>query len=209
MSSVTIDSKLMKLVLVGESGVGKTSFFLKYCDGKAPDIGRPPQATINDDIRHKEIVVENKRRKKTMVKLQMCDTAGQEKFGTLTSSLYRSAQGIFLCYDISDKDSFERITSWKIEITKYAPPDAVMILIGMKCDLGAQRQVLESEGKALADSWNIPFFEISSKTNMNVDVAVAALAQKVAGSKETVSNVRKSPDANVKVKVRRNTCNIL
>jgi len=197
--------KVMKLVLVGDSGVGKSSFFLRYCDGIAPNEGG---ATVGVDIKHKVVELEGRKRRKTMVTLQICDTAGQERFGTLTSSLFRAAQGLFVCYDICDRDSFDHATNWRNEIIKYAPKEAVVCLLGMKSDLDHKRVVPESEGRSLAESWNVPFFEVSSKTNSNVTEAAITLAQKVSLLKSVENRLVKSPSVQLRVSTKR-WCSIL
>jgi len=202
---MTNPEKVMKLVLVGDSGVGKSSFFLRYCDGVG--INEGAASTVGVDIKHKVVELEGKKRRKTMITLQICDTAGQERFGTLTSSLFRAAQGLFVCYDICDRDSFAHATSWRNEIAKYAPKDAVICLIGMKSDLEHKRQVSENDGRTLAETWNVPFFEVSSKNNVNVNEAATTLAQKVSLLKSVETRLVKSP-SNIKIHVPRR-CTIL
>jgi len=181
--------KVTKILFVGDSGVGKSSMFLRYVDGIAPTDAIPN--TVGVDMKHKVIELPTTKHKVERVKLQLCDTAGQERFGTLTSSLYRAAQGVLICYDITDSESFGHIGFWRAEIIKYAPKDAMVCLIGMKADLEIRRQVSEAEGKGMAESWHVPFFEISSKTNTNVDEAMSELARRI-----TVSKSVNSPSSN-------------
>jgi len=121
------------------------------------------------------------------------------RFGTLTSSLFRAAQGLFICYSITDRESFDHAANWRNEVNKYAPKDAVICLIGMKSDLESKRQVSENDGRALAEAWNVPFFEVSSKTNVNVTEAAITLAQKVTLMKSVENRLVKSPSVQLQV----------
>jgi len=177
--------KVTKILFVGDSGVGKTSLFLRYTDGVAPTDTIPN--TVGVDMKHKVIELPTTRHKVERVKLQICDTAGQERFGTLTSSLYRATQGVLICYDIADSETFGHIGFWRAEIIKYAPKDCLVCLVGLKADLEIRRQVSEAEGKAMAESWHVPFFEVSSKTNTNVDEAFSELARRITVSKSVSS----------------------
>jgi len=180
----------MKILFVGDSGIGKSSMFLRYCDGVEPTDGVPN--TVGVDMKHKTIELPTTKNKVETVKLQLCDTAGQERFGTLTSSLYRAAQGVLICYDITDSETFAHIGFWRAEIMKYAPKEAMICLLGMKADLEIRRQVSEADGKGMAESWHVPFFEVSSKTNTNVDESVSELARRITVSK----SVQNSPTVN-------------
>lgn len=102
------------------------------------------------------------------VKLQIWDTAGQERFKNITASYYRGGAGILVVYDISDRESFNNINSWLIEIEKNAKKGVYKLLIGNKCDLEDKRQVTFEEGKEFAQSNGMKFVETSAKTSQNV-----------------------------------------
>jgi len=182
--------RVMKIVLVGDSGVGKSSLFVRYCDGQWRSEGAG--STVADDTKTKVIEVVNKQ-KPTQVTLHIHDTIGQERFGNLTSSSFRSAQGVLLCYDITDKESFDHLTLWRKEITKYAPADVVICLLGLKIDLVRERVIPTEDGQSLSESWKAPFFEVSAKTNTNINEAVMALAQRVMGMRNPETRLIKSP----------------
>jgi len=112
-----------------------------------------------------------------VIRLQIWDTAGRERFRTITSSYYRGADGIIMFYDITDRKTFEDTTKWKQEIEKYSPEDIALILVGTKLDTSDSHQVSYAEGKEIADYWGIPFFETSSVTGENVDEAVLKLVE--------------------------------
>jgi len=185
MASVAPAEKIVKILFVGDSGVGKTSLFLRYVDGVEPSDGST-QASVNVDTKHKVIDLEVTKKKIERVRLQVHDTIGQERFGALTSSLYRGAHGAIICYDITDQESFSHLASWKAEIGKYAPKDCVCILVGTKADLEPRRVVAEDAGKATADSWHTAFFEVSAKTNKNVDDAVEELVRRAIQNNKTI-----------------------
>jgi len=205
--------KVMKILFVGDSGVGKSSLFLRYMDGIVPNDTVP---TVGEDVKHKTIELETTKRKVERVTLQVCDTAGQERFGTLTSSLYRLAQGILICYDSTDSETFNHVNNWRAEIMNYAPKDAQICLIATKTDLSTRRQISTEAGKNMADSWHVPFFEVSARTNANVDEAIAELARRitVARSLKQASPATKSRQASIVnsstiTKPQRTRCTIL
>jgi len=181
--------KIVKILFVGTSGVGKTSMFMRYAEGVEPGLSGP---TVTPDMKDKTIELETTKRKVERVKLHLCDTAGQERFGTLTSSLYRMVSGVLICYDITDNDSFAQVNTWRTEVITYAPKDVLITLVGLKADLEGKRQVEKGTGKNVADSWHVPFFEVSSKTNTNVDEAIEELARRCTVAKSVKDRDRDS-----------------
>ena len=118
--------------------------------------------------------VENK-----VIKLQIWDTAGQEKFRTITSSYYRGAHGVIVVYDVTNRESFNNIKNWMGEITRYASENVNRLLIGNKCDIDSKKAVTTEEGKELADSLGIPFMETSAKTSTNVEQSFLRMASEI------------------------------
>jgi len=110
--------------------------------------------------------------------VQLWDTAGQERFANITPSYYRSAMGILLCYSVEDRESFNSIAIWVKQIKKYSDEQLPILIVGNKCDL-IRRQVLEKDGKAVADHYGVEFIEASAKEDINVKNAVAKLLEKV------------------------------
>ena len=102
------------------------------------------------------------------VKFQLWDTAGLEKYGNISLSYYKSADGIFLVYDITDLQSFQNLNSWLIEIEKKAPKDSYKILVGNKCDMESERKVTVKQGEDFAAQYGMNFFETSAKESFNV-----------------------------------------
>ena len=162
---------LFKVLLIGNSSVGKSSLLLRFVDNQWNDLFVP---TIGVDFKIRTMEIDNKN-----VKLQIWDTAGQERFKNITASYYRGAHGIFVVYDISDTESFKNINNWLIEIEKNANKNVYKILVGNKCDLDDKRTVSYQQGKELAETYGMQFIETSAKSNTNVDEAFHLLGREV------------------------------
>ena len=162
---------LFKVLLIGNSSVGKSSLLLRFVDNQWSDLFVP---TIGVDFKIRTMEIDNKN-----VKLQIWDTAGQERFKNITASYYRGAHGIFVVYDISDTESFKNINNWLIEIEKNANKNVYKILVGNKCDLEDKRTVSYQQGKELAETYGMQFIETSAKSNTNVEEAFHLLGREV------------------------------
>jgi Ras-related protein Rab-1A len=153
---------IFKILLIGDSGVGKSCLLLRYTDNTFSDNFI---STIGVDFKIKTIQLDGQ-----TVKLQIWDTAGQERFKTITSSYYRGSHGIFVVYDITDVVSFNNIRVWIEEIKKYTSGEAVQLfLVGNKKDQEANRAVETSQGQEMADQLGAKFLETSAKERVNVD----------------------------------------
>lgn len=113
------------------------------------------------------------------LKLQIWDTAGQERYRTITSTYYKGVHGIILVYDVTNRQTFDEITTWFLEVDKYTTGPVPMLLIGNKSDLGENREVSKEEGKILADSLGIQFLETSAKDATNVEEAFLSLSEEI------------------------------
>ena len=111
--------------------------------------------------------------------MQIWDTAGQERFKNITASYYRGGNGVLVVYDITDRDSFENLNSWLIEIEKNANKNVYKLLIGNKCDLEDKRQVTYQEGKDFAESNGMKFIETSAKADSKVKEAFELLTSEI------------------------------
>ena len=160
---------IFKVLLIGNSDVGKSSLILRYVDQIWNDVFVP---TIGVDFKVKSLQIDNKR-----VKMQIWDTAGQERFRNVISSYFKGAHGILLIYDITARDSFKELENWLGEVERNATPQVLKILIGNKCDLEEQRQITVDEGEAFAARNGMKFIETSAKNNTNVNEAFEALAK--------------------------------
>ncbi|KAG7030720.1 Ras-related protein RABE1c, partial [Cucurbita argyrosperma subsp. argyrosperma] len=171
---------LIKLLLIGDSGVGKSCLLLRFSDGS---FTTSFITTIGIDFKIRTIELDGKR-----IKLQIWDTAGQERFRTITTAYYRGAMGILLVYDVTDESSFNSdlffsysdIRNWIRNIEQHASDNVNKILVGNKADMDeSKRAVPTSKGQALADEYGIKFFETSAKTNMNVEEVFFSIARDI------------------------------
>ena len=162
---------LFKLLLIGDSGVGKSSLLLRFADDTFTE---SYISTIGVDFKIRTIELDNK-----MIKLQIWDTAGQERFRTITSSYYRGAQGIIVVYDVADKESYSNVKQWLHEIDRYASENVKKLLVGNKCDLVDKRQVTYEEAVEEAAHMGTTFLETSAKNKLNVEEAFIAMAKEI------------------------------
>jgi len=160
-----------KILLIGDSGVGKSCLLLRFADDSWTETHI---STIGVDFKIKTLTIDGK-----TVKLQIWDTAGQERFRTITSSYYRGAQGIILVYDCTDRESFNNVKQWMGEIDRYACENVNKLLVGNKCDLQAEKTVDTNTAKEFADSYDIPFIETSAKTGFNVEKCFVQIATSI------------------------------
>ncbi|VDO43976.1 unnamed protein product [Haemonchus placei] len=178
---VTFSDYLFKLLLIGDSGVGKSCLLLRFADDTYTE---SYISTIGVDFKIRTIELDGK-----TIKLQIfvrenriCfqwDTAGQERFRTITSSYYRGAHGIIVVYDITDQESFNNVKQWLQEIDRYACENVNKLLVGNKCDLTAKRAVETQAAKEYADQLGIPFLETSAKSSTNVEQAFLTMASEI------------------------------
>jgi len=162
---------LFKLLLIGDSAVGKSSLLLRFTE----DTFNPSFiSTIGIDFKVKTVDIDGKR-----VKLQVWDTAGQERFRTITTAYYRTAQGIILTYDVTNGESFGNLKMWAKAIDQHAAKSVNRILVGNKCDLADKRVIETSKGQELAAEFGIKFFETSAKNSIAVEDAFMSLARDI------------------------------
>ncbi|XP_045848499.1 ras-related protein Rab-26 isoform X7 [Meles meles] len=198
-----------KVMLVGDSGVGKTCLLVRFKDGAF--LAGTFISTVGIDFRNKVLDVDGAK-----VKLQIWDTAGQERFRSVTHAYYRDAHALLLLYDVTNKASFDNIQlapqAWLTETQEYAQHDVVLMLLGNKVDSAQERAVKREDGEKLAkvsqgrvggqwcpwgpglglsppgrhlagstclQEYGLPFMETSAKTGLNVDLAFTAIAKEL------------------------------
>ncbi|KAH0785312.1 ras-related protein RABA2a-like [Histomonas meleagridis] len=162
---------LLKIVLIGDSGVGKTNLLSRFTrDQFNPE----SKSTIGVEFATKTMEIEGK-----TVKAQIWDTAGQERYRAITSAYYRGAIGALLLYDISAALTFSSLSRWLQELRENADSNIVVMLVGNKCDLSELRAVTTEEGIGFAKSENLLFIETSARQSMNVQEAFTTLITEV------------------------------
>ena len=162
-----------KVLLLGDSTVGKTCFLLRYCDKTFQDAHL---STIGLDYRLKSMTLKNKKN----IKLQIWDTAGQDRFRAITKNYYKGANGIILIYDVTNLQTFENVKNWITQIREEANKNVVIFLAGNKADLPEEsRAVQKEDGQKMAEEYNIPFQETSAKEGINVNETFQELVEKI------------------------------
>eukprot|EP00727_Mastigamoeba_balamuthi_P006789 m51a1_g2730 putative ypt1p (189) ;mRNA; f:882096-883236 len=170
---------VFKLLVIGNASVGKTSVLLRFTDNTYE-----PQTTA--DFEYKTRVVDHRGKR---VKLVIWDTAGQERFRVLTSGFYRGAQGVLVCYDVSNPTSFSEVALWLSELKRYAQ-NPLRVLVATKCDL-AERAVDPAQAKEFAQANGMLFFETSAKEGTNINECFMKLLEDIFNKQMGVEDNRK------------------
>lgn len=162
---------LFKILLIGDSGVGKSCLLLKYLDDSFVD---SYISTIGVDFRIKTTMCKNK-----TVKMQIWDTAGQERFRTITSSYYRGAHAVIIGFDLTDYTTFLNVKHWMDEIDRQGRATIKKIIVGTKCDLVSKRVVKQEDIDLLTAKLGLSYFETSSKTGAGIEKVFDGLCNDV------------------------------
>ena len=149
-----------KILLIGESHVGKTEFISRFIDDKL----RSENLLIPIGINFKVKKINFKGKK---IKLNIWDTDGQERIRNITQAFYKGAHALIFMYDVTDQNSFKNLSNWIKQVEAHGEKNLVKVLVGNNCDK-LDRVVTEEEGKQLAEDFSIGFFETSHKTDKNV-----------------------------------------
>jgi len=167
-----MDKKEFKVIVVGNSGVGKSCLVHHLTENKF-DVNTP--ATVGVDFRVCPVTLGDQR----VVKMQLWDTVGQERFRAINSQFYRGAHGAFIVYDVTDKDSFDNLPYWFNDIKSFGDGGpSIRLLIGNKCDLRNRRVTLEA-AKRFAKQLDVPMFETSAKNATNIKGALIWMAHEL------------------------------
>ena len=151
---------LLKFIIIGDAAVGKSNLLVRYTSGQFKE---EYQLTIGVEFGSNNVIIGD-----NTYRIQIWDTAGQENFRSITRSYYKNTACAIIVYEISNKKSFENISSWIEECKNTAPKSILMVLVGNKCDLD-NREVTEEEGREFAEKNGMLFFETSAKTGKNVE----------------------------------------
>mmetsp|Transcript_19548 Transcript_19548/g.21852 ORF Transcript_19548/g.21852 Transcript_19548/m.21852 type:complete len:203 (+) Transcript_19548:76-684(+) len=162
---------LFKYIIVGDTAVGKSCLLLQFTDKRFQPVH---DLTIGVEFGSRTITIDE-----NQIKLQIWDTAGQEKFRSITRSYYRGAAGALLVYDITRRETFDHLQSWLEDCRRYSNQNIVIMLIGNKSDLENKRSVSKEEGQEFANKNGLTFLETSAKTAANVEAAFIESARKI------------------------------
>ena len=171
---------IFKLVLIGDSGVGKTNILSRYISN---EFSHTTKSTVGVEFGSKIIKKNDK-----VVKIQIWDTAGQERYKSITSAYYKGAKGAFVVYDITRKDTFSNIDKWIGELKTCGNEDVFILMIGNKSDLKDQRQVSEDEAAKKAEELKIAYCETSALEGYNIEYAFETVVEEVAKKSKAESN---------------------
>jgi Ras-related protein Rab-1A len=162
---------IFKILLIGDSGVGKSCLLLRFADDTYTESFI---STIGVDFKIRTVDIDGK-----IIKLQIWDTAGQERFRTITSSYYRGAHGIIVVFDVTDRASFTNVKQWLAEIERYACSSVNKLLVGNKNDLADARAVPTEEAAKFAEEMGVELLETSAKTADNVQESFMRMAHQI------------------------------
>ena len=162
---------IFKIIIVGNSSTGKTKIIDRYLKNIFEDNSI---STLGFQMNKKEFQIEQDK-----ITVQIWDTAGQEKYASLTSSYYKSAKGALVVYDITDKESFNKIEKLVDDLKNGCDKNIYIILLGNKIDLEDRRVITKEEGENLAQKLNLGFGEVSAKTGDGIEEAFQKLINEV------------------------------
>jgi len=161
----------LKICFAGDWGIGKTSLILRYVDDV---FTLETKKTLQTDFKQKVVQIEG-----SQIKVRVFDTAGQERFKTITASYYRGAHGVIFVYDVTEVESFANLTQWIDEVQRYANEDVNRVIVGNKIDSVEERAIDLQRAKEFAAKEGIQYYETSAKTGENVEQVFTELVQAI------------------------------
>ena len=162
---------IFKIILIGDSSVGKTNIMNKYLKNQFKEDSR---ATVGVEFGSKQFVIDNRK-----IKAQIWDTAGQERYRAVTSAYYKGAKGAFIVYDVTRKETFDSVNRWISDILTTCDKNLTIILIGNKSDLEDQRQISKQQGEEKAKTYQLAFLETSALSGENLEKAFNMLINEI------------------------------
>ena len=188
-----------KILLLGDSSVGKTCFLKRYTDNTFQDAYL---STIGFDFKFKSVPLKSGKK----VKVQLWDTAGQERFRTIAKSYYKGAHGIILIYDVTNRKTFENIRKWLNQIKEETSNKISIILVANKIDCDEDlRVVSKEEGEDLAKNAGLPIYEASAKDSINVNESFQFLIEEVAANSSNL-HAQVTTKLNANTQQKKNCC---
>ena len=173
-------SMIFKMILIGDSGVGKTNILNRYVNDT---FSEATKSTVGVELGTKVEEYNN-----TKIKIQIWDTAGQERYKSITKTYYKGAKGAFIVYDITKKDSFKNIDKWIQDLREFGEDDAAILIVGNKSDLEESREVTTDEVKKKAEVYKMAYCETSALKSKNINYAFQTLIKLVAEKMENKKN---------------------
>jgi small GTP-binding protein len=174
--------KQMKLMILGDQAVGKSSLLLRYTEDT---FSLNMMGTAGIDLKKKIVTIDNE-----LVKVMIYDTAGHDRFRQITKVQYKGSKGIILVYDVADRKSFESVSSWMDHINENADDGVEIMLVGNKIDMMEKREVTKEEGIYLAQKFEVPIVETSALSGENVEQAFLTIIQTVYAREKLLENER-------------------
>ena len=174
---------VFKILLLGDSEVGKSCFLMRYSDNVFVE---NYITTIGLDYKLKNVKLDSGK----TIKVQLWDTAGQDKYRTIAKNYFKGYHGILLLYDVKKQSSFQNIRDWIQDIREEVSQKAIIFLIGNKIDLVDKRKISKEKGIELAEEYKLPFFEASAKSGENVDEVFKALYKKISEVYDDMNRIR-------------------
>ena len=162
---------MFKLVLIGDSSVGKTNILGRYLKNEFKENSK---ATVGVEFGYKKVTIDDMN-----IKVQIWDTAGQERYRSITNTYYKGSKGAFVVYDITRKQSFDSVDKWIAELKGSADKNLTITLVGNKVDLESERKVSTELGKEKAKSFGIAFIETSALSGHNLDKAFDTMIREI------------------------------
>ena len=181
-SPESYDQKI-KIMIIGESLVGKTSLITRYTNDSFSGVYL---TTVGIDFQTKFLNINDK-----TIKVELWDTAGQERFRNIAKNYFQSSDGFLIVYDITSKTSFEKLSFWNEQVNLNAPENTKYIIVGNKKDLEEKREVKTEEGENLAKKNNVKFYETSAKNGTNVNEVFELLAKEIVADTEKLQTRNK------------------
>ena len=162
---------MIKVVLIGDSGVGKTNIMSKFLKNQFMENSK---ATVGVEFGSKLFIHQDHK-----IKAQIWDTAGQEKYKAITGAYYKGSKGALVIYDITRKETFANLEKWVNDLKTAGDPKITIIIIGNKCDLADKRQISKEEGEEKAKSFGCAFLETSAFNGENIDKAFDIMVKEI------------------------------
>ena len=181
--SDSYDQKI-KIMILGETLVGKTAIITRYTKKV---FAENYLTTVGIDFQNKQLNINGKK-----INVEIWDTAGQERFRNIAKTYFQSSDGFLLVYDITSKDSFNKLNDWYDQIKSNAPENSKCIIAGNKSDLEEKRQVKKEEGEKFASDNNLKFYETSAKDDKNINIVFELLSNEIVNDEKTIKRNKRS-----------------